>query len=392
MKAFWLWLFVLTKFHWHMIYAILHAGFACFQPSWCPEMVRRESLKSGYGSTSFIIIIIIIIIIPESSPNPLHTTLMEPGPSFSVPTRCPKFDSIPRRLVCWESTRELLVPRILKPLDVSVSFELPMIPLDWSNWKIWLPFGDQTGRQLLTVAPFSCPPHQLLSIWPRRPRVWKVFGPWFQQSQWELAHQSNKPRNKAKNFSSWAFFWKVWQQHVGTVADAVQFHRLPSGRQQKLDYLQWEVPESYCQELKINQQLHEQAAKTETKAEKIAKDSDPLNFSLQLFNLCWPKALGVSFLHKAQTGEFTLNRHPLFLSHKLYQDRIRRANSVPPPRKRIFRNWWDTMMTEKVHAHSGNEKGLLTGCWTIIADHRCPIKGTSTTTTKRPQLPPTTSN
>ena len=277
-------------------------------------------------------------------------------------------------------------------LGVSVSFELPMIPLDWSNWKIWLPFGDQTGRQLLTVAPLPCPPHQLLSIWPRRPRVWKVFGPWFQQSHWELAYQSDKPRKKAKNFSSWAFFWKVWQQHVGTVVDAVQVHRLPSGRQQKLDYLQWEVPESYCQELKINQQLHEQAAKTETKAEKIARDSDPLNFSLQLFNLCWPKALGVSLLHKAQTGEFTLNRHPLFLSHKLYQDRIRRANSVPPPRKRCFRNWWDTMMTEKVHAHSRNEKGLLTGCWTIIADHRCPIKGTSTTTTKRPQLPPTTSN
>jgi len=118
----------------------------------------------------------------------------------------------------------------------------------------------------------------------------------------------------------------------------VQVHRLPSGRQQKLDYLQWEVPEGYCQELKINQQLQEQAAKTETKAEKIARDSHPLNFSLQLFNLCWPKALGLSLLHKAQTGEFTLNRHPLFLSHKLYQDRIRRANSVPPPRKRCFGN------------------------------------------------------
>ena len=105
----------------------------------------------------------------------------------------------------------------------------------------------------------------------------------------------------------------------------------------------------------------------------------------QLFNLCWPKALGLSLLHKAQTGEFTLNRHPLFLSQKLYQDRIRRANSVPPPRKRCFGNWWDTMMTDKVHAHSRNEKG-------IMADHRCPIKGTgTTTTTKKPQPPPTTS-
>lgn len=53
----------------------------------------------------------------------------------------------------------------------------------------------------------------------------------------------------------------------------MQVHRLPSGRQQKLDYLQWEVPEGYCQELKINQQLHEQAAKIETKAEKIARES-----------------------------------------------------------------------------------------------------------------------